>query len=165
MNSSFVKMKRLLVILGAVLTIAAPPLRAGEMKPVMPGREDKCPVCGMFVAKYPDFIAEIVFRDGSYAAFDGVKDLCKYYFNLGNYNPGKQQTHIDAIWVMDYYRLEFIDGRQAFYVAGSDVYGPMGRELIPFARKAEAEEFMKDHRGTSLLTFGDVDMSVIRGLE
>jgi copper chaperone NosL len=165
MNSSFVKMKQLLVILGAVLTITAPPLRAGEMKPVMPGQEVKCPVCGMFVAKYPDFIAVIAFQDGSYAAFDGIKDLCKYYFNLGKYNPGKKQAHIDAIWVMDYYRLEFIDGRQAFYVAGSDVNGPMGRELIPFARKAEAEEFMKDHRGTSLLTFDMIDRSVIKELD
>lgn len=165
MKRSFVKMKRLLVILGAVLTITAPPLRAGEMTPVMPGREVKCPVCGMFVAKYPDFIAEIVFRDGSYAAFDGVKDLCKYYFDPGKYTPGKKQAHIDGIWVMDYYRLEFIDGLRAFYVAGSDVYGPMGRELIPFARKAEAEEFMKDHRGTALLTFDMIDRSVIEGLD
>ena len=42
--------------------------------------KDKCPVCGMFVAKYPGFLAQIQFRDGSIAFFDGPKDFFKYYF-------------------------------------------------------------------------------------
>jgi len=28
----------------------------------------------------------------------------------------------------------------------SDVYGPMGRELIPFEKMKDAEEFMTDHK-------------------
>ena len=31
-------------------------------KPIKPSEKDKCPVCGMFAAKYPDFLAEIVFN-------------------------------------------------------------------------------------------------------
>ena len=30
--------------------------------------------------------------------------------------------------------------KEAFFVIGSDVYGPMGHELIPFASKADAEQ-------------------------
>ena len=51
----------------------------------------------------------------------------------------------------DYYALEPIDGRTAFYVVGSDVFGPMGKELIPFAQRAQAEEFLKDHKGRAIL--------------
>ena len=83
---------------------------------------EKCPVCGMFVAKYPDWVAAIAFSDGLTVFFDGVKDMLKYYFNMGKYAPGKTTADIQAIHVTDYYRLEPINGRQAFYVVGSDVY-------------------------------------------
>ena len=58
-----------------VALIAVSPAWAAEHKPVKPSPKDKCPVCGMFVAKYPDFVAQVIFQDGSYAVFDGAKDL------------------------------------------------------------------------------------------
>ena len=54
---------------------------AAEPEPVQPSKKDKCPVCGMFVYKYPDWVGEIIFKDGSIAFFDGAKDLFKFYFN------------------------------------------------------------------------------------
>ena len=59
----------------------------------------------MFVAKYPDFLAEIIFKDGSTFFFDGTKDMFKYYFNLKKYNPSKKLEDIDSIYVTDYYSL------------------------------------------------------------
>lgn len=129
---------------------------AGEKKPIKPSQKDKCPVCGMFVAKYPDWIAEIIFKDSSYAFFDGTKDMFNYYFNLEKYNPSKKQSEIDSIYVKDYYNLNFIDGYSAYYVIGSDVYGPMGNELIPVETESKAKEFMKDHRGKKILRFDEV---------
>ena len=86
----------------------------------------------MFVAKYPDWVAEIIFKDGSYAVFDGTKDMFKYYFDMGKYNPSKKQLDIDSIYVTDYYTLTFIDGHKAYYVIGSDVYGPNGEGVHTF---------------------------------
>ena len=65
----------------------------------------------------------------------------------------------------DYYSLEFIDGRTAFYVEGSDVYGPMGKELVPFGREKDARQFLKDHKGKSLLRFGEITKEVLKGLQ
>jgi copper chaperone NosL len=138
---------------------------AGEVKPVSVSPRDKCPVCGMFVAKYPDFLVQVVFRDGSYAVFDGAKDMFKYCLDLKKYAPAKQGENIAAIFVKDYYSLEFTDGRHAWYVVGSDVYGPMGKELIPFGRESDAREFFKDHKGKTILRFNDVQTEVIRRLE
>jgi copper chaperone NosL len=138
---------------------------ADEKKPVQPSPKDKCPVCGMFVAKYPDSLAQVTFKDGSCAFFDGMKDLFKYYFNLKKYNPGKQREDIDTISVKDYYRLALINGTKALYVVGSDVYGPMGRELIPFETEGDAKEFMKDHKGKLLLGFGEVTYEIVKGLD
>jgi len=154
-NRTTKEMKRAPFVL-IILLLVTPRLWAGEIKPVQPGPKDRCPVCGMFVAKHPDFLAQIVYTDGSRAFFDGVKDMMKYYFNLKNYSPHKTPSDMVSIYVTDYDRLEFIDGRRAFYIAGSDIYGPMGRELIPFEKENDAEAFMKDHRGKSLMTFKDV---------
>jgi copper chaperone NosL len=138
---------------------------AGQKKPVKPAQKDKCPVCGMFVYKYPDFVAEIIFRDSSYAVFDGAKDMFKYYFNLSKYNPQKTLRDIDSLYVTDYYDLVLTDARQAFYVIGSDVYGPMGKELIPFVHRPDAQEFMRDHRGNAILQFREITPKTIEGLD
>jgi nitrous oxide reductase accessory protein NosL len=132
---------------------------------IKPSAKDKCPVCGMFVAKYPDFVAEIVFKDGSYTVFDGVKDMFKYYVDLNRYNPSKTPSDIRSIYVTSYYDLQPADATRAFFVIGSNVYGPMGRELIPFVAENDALEFMKDHAGKQILRFGDVTAEVLKGLE
>jgi nitrous oxide reductase accessory protein NosL len=151
-----------ILIIFLLTTTRAP---AGEVGPAQALPKDRCPVCGMFVAKYPDFLAQIVYTDDSRVFFDGVKDLLKYYFNLKKYSPGKTPADMEAIYVTDYYRLEFIDGRQAWYVLGSDVYGPMGKELIPFEKKTEALEFKRDHRATAVLTFEEIDLNLVKGLD
>jgi copper chaperone NosL len=138
---------------------------AAEAKPATPTAADKCPVCGMFVAKYPDFLAEIVFKDGTHAFFDGAKDMMKYYFNLPKYHAAKNTADIAAIFVTDYYSLTPTDGLTAYYVMGSDVYGPMGKELIPFKGEPEAKEFMKDHAGKYLYTFKDITPDRIKPLD
>jgi nitrous oxide reductase accessory protein NosL len=146
--------------LGAVLLITGTGL--GQTKdPVRPAKKDKCPVCGMFVYKYPDWLAEIVFKDGSVDFFDGAKDLFKYYFNINKYSPGRNKKNIAAVYVTEYYDMQLIDARKAFFVMGSDIYGPMGHELIPFATQADASAFMIDHKGKRILRFGEITPKVI----
>ncbi len=137
----------------------------GDRKPIKPSPKDKCPVCGMFVAKYPDFLAEILFKDGSSAFFDGTKDMFKYTFNLKKYHPSRNSSDIDCIYVTNYYDLTLTDGLSAYYVSGSDIYGPMGRELIPFDKEADAKEFMKDHQGKSILRFKEITYETVKSLD
>jgi nitrous oxide reductase accessory protein NosL len=155
---------KLILTLTLTLTLFSPTW-AEERKPVKPSPKDKCPVCGMFVAKYPDFLAEVLFTDGSYVFFDGPKDMFKYSFNLKKYSPSKKESDLKAIYVTDYYSLGLIDGFRATYVLGSDIYGPMGKELIPFGKEEEAKEFMKDHKGKAILRFKDVTSEVIKDLD
>jgi nitrous oxide reductase accessory protein NosL len=159
-------MKRLfLIIVAGLLLVCAPLLWAQGEKVVKPGPKDKCPVCGMFVAKYPDFVAVLTFKDGAHAFFDGVKDLMRYYFNLQKYNPARKRDDIAQIHVTDYYTLGFIDGFKAFYVSGSDIHGPMGKELIPFEKEGDAKEFLKDHKGKAVLQFRDISADVVKRLD
>jgi len=156
---------RAIMIAFSVLLFLAGTATAGEKGPVKPSKDEKCPVCGMFVAKYPDWVGEIIFTDGSVTFFDGAKDLFKYYFNLDKYNPKKSLADIDAIYVTEYYNMKLIDAYNALYVIGSDVYGPMGRELIPFETREDAEVFMKDHKGKRILKFREISLKKVMRLD
>ena len=140
-------------------------------------KKDKCPVCGMFVWKYPKWAVQIAFKDGTYVSFDGPKDMFKYYLDMKKYNPSKGPEDISSIWVKDYYTVKWIDAREAFFVEGSDVLGPMGLELIPQSSKRNAKQFVKDHvgerlsggiklihEGKKIYRFEEVDRDLIEGL-
>lgn len=117
---------------------------------------EKCPVCGMYVYKYPRWTAQIYYEDKHYS-FDGVKDLMKYYF--------ENKKSIVKILVTDYYSQMAIDGNKAFYVVGSNIYGPMGHELIPFESLSDAKSFMSDHKAKKIIKFKDIKESEVFKLD
>jgi len=144
----------------SLLVAASKP--SGAPKALVP--KGGCAVCGMYVANFPDWAAVVTFKDGAQAWFDGPKDLFTYLFDLKQFAPKRQATDIVTIQVKDYYNLKHIDGRKAFFVLGSDVMGPMGKELVPFANEASARDFLKDHRGQRILTFQEITAAVLAGL-
>ena len=91
--------------------------------------------------------------------------MFKFYLNLPRYAPGRKTADIRAVFVTDYYDLTMVDGLTAYYVLGSDVYGPMGRELVPFAKESKALDFLKDHKGKSIVRFREVTPAVLRPLD
>ncbi len=126
-------------------------------------KEVRCTVCGMFVAKYPAWVTKIVHKEGPERYFDGVKDMMVYFFNPENYGaqPGNP---VMEIWLKDYYSLKLIDAKKAFFVTGSDVYGPMGHEFIPFSSKEAAVSFSKDHHGKNILTFDKINKAHVESM-
>ncbi|MHB1309276.1 MAG: ABC transporter permease [Limisphaerales bacterium] len=48
------------------------------------------------------------------------------------------------------------------FVMGSDLTGPMGKALVPIAGRTPAEQFMKDHRGTRVLTVAEITPDLLR---
>jgi nitrous oxide reductase accessory protein NosL len=130
-----------------------------------PGPYDACPVCGMFPARYPDWIATVLFKDGHADHFDGAKDFFKYMLDMKKYAKGRKREEIIGMGVTDYYATERIDARQALYVIGSDVLSPMGHDLIPHPDDYDAKEYMKDHKGHRLMGFDEVTMALLLGLD
>ncbi len=122
----------------------------------------KCPVCGMFVSKYPKWVATME-RDGKVYYFDGVKDMMKYVIFDGDFVFDRKK--IRKMTVSDYYTLEEIPAKEAFYVLDSDVFGPMGRELIPFKSQKSAKDFMHDHNGKAMLQFPEISDTILMRLD
>jgi len=125
-------------------------------------KEVKCPVCGMFVAKYPKWAALIEVETKKHY-FDGVKDMMKFY--IFDVDFPYDRSKIGKIDVTDFYTLGAIDAKKAFYVIGSDIYGPMGNELIPFLTKDAAQNFMRDHNGEKIITFDEITPKLVMGLD
>ena len=125
-------------------------------------KEIKCPVCGMFVAKYPKWAALITESTNTHY-FDGDKDMMKFY--IFDVDFPFDRSKISNIEVTDFYTLKAIDAKKAFYVIGSDVYGPMGNELIPFLTENAAKNFMKDHNAEKIITFDAITPKLVMGLD
>ena len=157
-------MKRIIpaVVLICLLTVVA--VLAADKGAVTVPAGAKCPVCGMFVAKYPNWSTTARFKDGTTSYYDGPKDMFSHYLDTARYTPGKHQTDIVALSVKEYYSLAAIDARAAFFVSGSDIHGPMGGELIPFKTERDAKSFKLDHKGKRIFRFNGITQQIIKTL-
>ncbi len=156
------RMNWLLLCLSLVFSTA---VNAETLDLPKPGPRDTCPVCGMFVAKYPAWVATALYQDGHAHHFDGAKDLFKYLNDLPKWAPGHELKNIALIGVTEYYSVSLIDAHKAYFVVGSDVLGPMGHELIPLETLEDAKEFMKDHKGVRILRFDQIDAALPEKLD
>jgi nitrous oxide reductase accessory protein NosL len=156
-------MKRFLAV--ALLLAWAALAAAQQAAPPKPGPKDLCPVCGMLVSKYPNWVATIVYKDGHAHHFDGAKDMFKFWFEPEKYAKGHRREDMAALWVTDFYNLQRMDARKALYVTGSDVLGPMGHEFVPLASKDDAADYLKEHKGRKILTFDQVTKAMPEKLD
>lgn len=156
-----------------LMTAAAPAvLLARRARPAAPevdvpdpAPDDTCPVCGMFVAKYPYWVATVLMADGHADHFDGAKCMFKYLFDMNKFAGGYGPGDIGTVAVTDYYGVRRVDAHAALFVIGSDVLGPMGHELVPLASKEAADDFMRDHAGRGVLRFEQVTPAVVEALD
>ena len=119
--------------------------------------KDKCPVCGMFLYKYPRWVSMIEYNNGKKLYFDGLKDLFKYYF--------QHPKGIKEMYGQEYYTQKTIPLKEAYFVIGSDVYGPMGNEFIALKDKKSARNFLLDHRGKKIVRFKEITKEMVYKLD
>jgi len=120
-----------------------------------------CPVCNMKVETATLGPAAVVFKDGKAVGFDGAGDFFRYILA-----PEKYQfdpNAIKAVYVTEYGKRTFIDAKGALFVVGSDVIGHMGPDVVPFAKKEDAEKFSTEHHGKRVATYGEVTVQDLQG--
>jgi nitrous oxide reductase accessory protein NosL len=127
-------------------------------------RSAACAVCGEAVVESPAWIAQVVFEDGSSAFFDGPRDLFEYMLSRSRYLPAKYRLRIDAVFVTDYAAGELIDAKSAYFVNGSAVYGPRGRQLVPLSSLEAAEALAGNSSGSRIIRYGEITPAVLRTL-
>lgn len=124
----------------------------------------RCPVCGMYPERSPDWAAQIIFANGDAQFFDSPLSLFMYLNDVARYSPGRSADEIVAHYVTDVSGKSWTDARSAFYVHGSSAKGPMRAGNLPaFASKKAALQFA-EQRGGTVLGYADVDAGLVSQL-
>ena len=122
-----------------------------------------CGRCGMYPANYPRWQTQVIFTDGSMTPFDGCKCMFNFIFSMELQGQGHKSEDIAAVFVKDFNTGEWLNARDAYFVVGSGVMGPMGKELIPFAGRDAAVEFHRG-QGGDLKTYAEITPEVMKNL-
>lgn len=112
----------------------------------------RCDLCGMRVDASSGWRAGGTRADGAALSFDTPKCLFRYRHTRGA---------ITEPWVIEYYTQARRPAAGLFYVIGTDLEGPMGRDLVPVAERDAAEQLLADHHGERVLTFDEIDAATV----
>ena len=116
---------------------------------------DRCPVCAMWVAKYKKFAAGIQLTDGTTYYFCGCGCMIRCWLHPEIYLSVAKEALKRPV-VQDYFTGEQTDGRSAYWVAGSDVIGPMGPAVVPIADARHIEVFKRRHGAKAIFRLSEL---------
>ncbi len=124
----------------------------------------RCPVCGMYPARSPEWAAQVIFANGDAYFFDSPLSLFQYLANVGHYSQGRTAHDLVARYVTDSETRSWISADTAVYVEGSSARGPMRAGNLPAFASAEAAQRFADRRGGRLIPFDGVDTALLARL-
>ena len=137
----------------ALLTVAAPsfaetPAADGTAPPPQTvGEKQRCPVCGMYPARYPLWQVQVIFRDRGMVAIESPAEFLRYRAEMKRYDTTHRSEDIAQVYFSDHAGSGWIRAEQAAFVEGSDAKGPMGADSPAFRQKQDAEQFARQHGG------------------
>ncbi len=118
--------------------------------------QDRCPVCGMKVAEHTKFSSAIQLADETTYYFCGTGCMMRSWLHPEIFlAAGKEQLQTPV--VRDYFTGKEVDGRDVFWVAGSDVIGPMGPALVPVKGKKALDAFKRRHGGKTVFRMDEMN--------
>ncbi|THF67137.1 hypothetical protein E6C76_01760 [Pseudothauera nasutitermitis] len=136
---------------------AATPYDPASGLPVAAARavpaDARCPICGMYPARYPGWAAQLIFTDGAAHFFDSPVDLLLFLADPGRYDVQRADAGILALYVSDHQEGGWIDARTAHFVSGSSATGPMRGPDLPAFRDAGAATTFAARHGGEVLVF------------
>lgn len=116
----------------------------------------RCPVCGMYPARYGQWAAQIHFADGQVHYFDSPVEFLTFQRDIARYGKGLRTSDIVVGYVTDYAGTGWVNAAEAIYVRGSRVRGPMGEDAFPAFASREAAAALVAEQGGALLTYAEL---------
>lgn len=116
--------------------------------------QQRCELCGMRIDPRSGWRAGGRSASGE-VLFDTPKCLFRYHLREGG---------VREPWAIEYYSQERRPARELFYVIGTDLTGPMGRDLVPVSGREAADRLMREHHGERVLAFGEVTAAIVDDL-
>lgn len=116
----------------------------------------RCPVCGMYPARYGQWAAQIHFADGQVHYFDSPVEFLTFQQDIARYGKGLRTADIVAGYVTDYSGAGWVAAANAIYVRGSRVRGPMGEDAFPAFATRDAAAVLVAAQGGELLSYAEL---------
>jgi copper chaperone NosL len=117
--------------------------------------QDRCPVCAMKVNAHKKFSSAIQLADGKTFYFCGTGCMIRSWMHPEIFlNVSKPKLKKSV--VQDYFSGEQVDGLAVYWVAGSDVVGPMGPALVPILDEGQVAVFKNRHGGKAVFRLGEM---------
>ena len=113
-----------------------------------PTPETRCPVCGMYPARYPKHRSQLSTEDGTHHHF--CSNQCLVLFMADQKQYVEKPAKIKSIWVTVYPDGGYEYAMGLYYLVGSNILGPMGKEPLPYRSKSAADTAAGEHGGTVL---------------
>lgn len=129
---------------------------------------DVCAACGMYISGEPGPRGE-AYVDGDSEAlkFGSTRDFFSYV------TRDDVASRLESAYVQDTARIEwahpsdapdsFVDARTAYYVAWQPLSGEMGPTFASFAKRSDADAFVRSHGG-AVLRFSDITAGLVSAL-
>lgn len=130
--------------------------KTGKIKEVT--ADTRCVVCGMKVANFPQHDSQVLLKDKSSIHFCSTQCLVKYNANPGQYVDKPLMSKMT--WTKVYPEGGYESSIGLYYVVGSKIHGPMGKEAIPFRMKKAAEIFAAEEGG-QIVSFKELVPSMV----
>lgn len=124
-------MHRLIVLYLLLSLFVLPGFVYSQPFPVPQG--SKCAECGMSIDQDSKFTSEVITRDEKKVFFCDVGDMLFHFRS--------DREKIKAVYVRDYRKGEWVDGKKAFYILNKNVKTPMSWSIAAFAEESEAKKW------------------------
>lgn len=153
-------------------------------EPIGLDQDDQCELCGMVIPNHPGPVAEIFYENETPSGHENPARFCSaweaFQYDFERADEGWNRL---AFYTTDYSSVDydlytdsgitfitahveaaaFADATTLTFVAGSEVRGAMGRDIIGFSEASDAEELQREYGG-ELATFDEVGETLIRQL-
>jgi len=125
---------------------------------------EECHLCGMLITRFDGPKGELFRKEQGDKAFKfcSTRDMFSYYLDPEN------QRNVAQMLVHDMSKMPwgtindeyFIDAKTAWYVAGSEKTGAMGKTLASFSLQTDAQAFAKEFGG-KVIAFDAISLSLL----
>lgn len=126
-------------------------------------KDDICLIRKVKIYKEPQWAAKVVTIQDKSVYLSSPKSMFEYIFNAPRWPEygALNENDMKSIKVTDFKTLDAIDAKTAFYVYGSNQTSPGGDDLVPFAIKKDAEEYMKNYNGKRIMRFSEISVALV----
>lgn len=133
---------------GVAVLLALAQCRQGTSEPVSIEANDMCSFCRMSISE-KRYAAELIDDDGQVFKFDDIGCMTNFL------KQKRTNASIQATFVMDFDRREWVKAENAFYVHSSELKTPMNGGIVAFTDQSNAEAALAKYHGT-MLRFAEV---------